>query len=319
MKTEKILWSLASAAIFIMSACSNDEWSENPPNTNNKSKSITLTSTIICTRTINTELQSGGQIGSGVRIGVFLTDASGTSRTTASRSADYNATYANRLFLADGNGNLTQTDYQPSLAFPYNDEAETTSQINVYAYAPYNATWTDVNENQTFSIGTDQSTDDAYIASDLLYGVPESNPITEKSDANNGSQPVSLGFKHLMAKINLEFTNEDETIDLAGATATIHGTDCSATVNLTTGTVTPLDHTMQSITVATEATTGNEEPVRAFSCSALIIPQTVDKGTAFVKLTTTDGQTYQYFIEDENGKEFNSGCSYSYQIKIATD
>lgn len=326
MKTRNILWGIASiAATLSMGSCSSDNPADNLQQSNGGSRSFKLTSTILDTRTTNTTLQNGTQIEKNVLIGVFLKDATtsgssdGEQTETAETSSDYDQSHANCLLIADGNGNLTQADYNSSLEFPFYETTGNDTKINIYAYAPYNSAWSNL-EGNTFSVATDQSTDEAYIASDLLYGVPTSNPVSE-STTTTGTQTIPLTFKHLMAKILLNFSvaNGNSSINLAGATATLQGVSCSATVNLTDGSVTPVEHTVQRITVATETTDTSGEsisPVTTFNCAAVIIPQTVGNGTAFIRLTTADGQHFLYYIDDTEGKTFAGGNSYTYTLQV---
>ena len=47
---------------------------------------------------------------------------------------------------------------------------------------------------------------------------------------------------------------------------------------------------------------------------ALVAPQSVAQGTAFVTIATANGKTYAYRLE--NNAEWNAGAEYKYDIRI---
>lgn len=312
MKNQKLLWGFASIAVaLIFGSCSKDDQPSTEPGNQLgvTGSGITLTTSLnAITRTTDTDLQTGGEgsnIYNDTKVGVFLTN--GDSEDSSEENASYNATYANRQFSADGNGNLTMDDSGVALAFPISDA----SKANIYAYAPYNSQWSSLESEQTFSVKTDQSTDANYLASDLLYGIPSFNPVTAEG---TGTQNVPLTFSHKLAKITLRFNvdSKDPTLDLKGATAKIQGTVASAKINLSTGVVSVADASISTITVATE-NSASDGRVTVFKCSAIIVPQTVKSDIQLIRLNTTGGR---YTLTLEEDKAFEANKNYIYDITV---
>lgn len=165
-------------------------------------------------------------------------------------------------------------------------------QVTITAYHPYKSTWTD-NE---FSVSTDQSTDAGYLSSDLLWTSTTASII----DA-----PVPLNFTHKLAKINVTITSEDIE-DLSNVTICICGTNIFTGFNPTTGALSNVEGTIADIKAG--VTTD-----RAYTSSAIIVPQTVEKGTKFIKLTHGN-KNYYYTLPQK--MEYQSGHSYNYTLKI---
>ena len=165
-------------------------------------------------------------------------------------------------------------------------------QITLTAYHPYQYTWTD----HEFSVSTDQSTNTGYLNSDLLWTSTTASII---------DVPVSLAFVHKLAKINVTITSEDIK-DLSNATISICGTIITTFFNPTTGTLSDVDGTIADIKAGVTID-------KAYTSSAIIIPQTVEKGTKFIKLT--HGNKNYYYILPQK-MTYLSGHSYNYTLKI---
>ena len=278
MKTRRLFLGLAAmlAASASFTSCSNeDELGAQSPD---GLTPITLTSNI-ATRTVNTELQET-EIAQGVQVGVFV------SPTKAGELIADNAP-----ITSDGNGGFAGTIG--------NYPAEEGATVGIYAYAPYNSAWTGkLSEAQTFTVKTDQTTDDAYLASDLLYGTPKNNAVAASENA------VQVQFKHKLTKINLAFNTADTGIDLKGATVSLVGVMTQTTINLSDGTLgtgsQPAD-----INVAEFA-----EDATQFAASAIIVPQTTTAGANFVQVELADGTTYTGNIS--SAFTFETGKQYTY-------
>ena len=163
-------------------------------------------------------------------------------------------------------------------------------QVTITAYHPYISSWA----NCEFSVNTDQSTHAGYLDSDLLW-VSTTASITDK--------PVSLIFVHKLAKINVVISGEK---DLSGTTISICGTHITTGFNPVTGLLTDVEGTIADITAG--ITTDN-----AYTASAIIVPQTIEKGTKFIKLTNGN-KDYYYTLPEK--KEYQSGHSYNYSLRI---
>lgn len=183
----------------------------------------------------------------------------------------------NKQFLIASDGTLTDPD-EVKYYFPTNG-----TTLSVYAYAPYNATAMPA----SFEVKADQSLDDDYIASDILYGLPSNgNPISHLNGGNN----VVLDFKHKCAKIVVTLTPGEgfTKADLEGSV-------------LTTGKV----YTKMDLTAATDGSctaTGSKTAVKLATYSenngnptydvdgklttaAVLVPQTVAAGSSLFVLT----------------------------------
>lgn len=278
MKTRRLFLGLAAmlAASASFTSCSNeDELGAQSPD---GLTPITLTSNI-ATRTVNTELQET-EIAQGVQVGVFVSPTK-----VGELIAD------NAPITSDGNGGFAGTIG--------NYPAEEGATVSIYAYAPYNSAWTGkLSEAQTFTVKTDQTTDNAYLASDLLYGTPKNNAVAASENA------VQVQFKHKLTKINLAFNTADTEIDLKGATVSLVGVLTQTTINLSDGTLgtgsQPAD-----INVAEFA-----EDATQFAASAVIVPQTKAAGTDFVKVELANGKTYDANIS--TSFTFETGKQYTY-------
>ena len=97
------------------------------------------------------------------------------------------------------------------------------TDITITAYHPYNAGWKD--GVQSFTVKTDQSTEDGYLNSDLLWATATASPT---------DLPVNLKFMHKLAKISVTLTSDDFD-DLSGAEVSICGTGVSGDFNTATG------------------------------------------------------------------------------------
>lgn len=263
-KSNYIGWAFL-AGLLLVSSC-NDATDSVPRD------EIRLTSAIVpSSRSTDQHLQST-EIAENRQVGVTITKAS--------------EVHNNGLWLADGNGTLVNVG---------NPVHWGETELTVTAYHPHRSDWTGT--SQVFSVQTDQSTDDGYLESDLLWA----QTVSSQSDA-----PVALNFTHKLAKVNVTLTSDDIT-DLSNIIISICGTNICTGFNPATGilsaTATQVADIKASVTTAT-----------AYTASAVIIPQTVAKGTKFVKITYED-RNYYYTLSDD--VDFKSGKSYLFQLKLS--
>lgn len=241
---------------------------------------IALTSNVT-TRTESQNLQDT-QIANSVKVGVFVTQGD-------NRSPDVD----NHLLTANGAGGFTgETMYFP----------EGATSVNIYAYTPYNSEWSNkLNENNTFTIPADQSSDASYCKADLMIAdVISIAPTTET---------VNLSFKHKLAKLNLDFNLENSQINLQGATISILNVQPTAAVNVSTGAIGVASGETIEIKAAqfdTEAST--------FSASVVFIPQTITRSTQFVRVVTVNNETYEAPLNQTI--DFKSGKRYTYTVQF---
>jgi len=232
---------------------------------------IRLTSSINpVTRATNQNLQAT-QIVTGQQVGVTITGA----------KSEHN----NVAWTAGESGALTNTG-NPI----YYGDSETT----ITAYHPYNSSWTST--SHTFSVSTDQSTDENYLNSDLLWATASSSK-TENA--------IPLVFKHKLAKINVTLTSED-IADLSNATISICGTNITTNFN-------PADGTLSATTANVVEIKAGVTTTSAYTSSAIVVPQELASGTKFIKVIYNNKNFY-YTLSAK--KEFKSGYSYSYTLNV---
>ena len=282
MQDKKIFVSLAAALALTagFTSCSSDE--ELGQADNGGRTPIRLTSSV-ATRAISQNLQDA-QIAAGVRVGVFA-----QSNAAAIENGDNNA------LTADGSGNFTgQTMYFPE-----------EGGVSIYAYAPYNSAWAgQLNSDQTFTVATDQSTDEGYLASDLLLGTPSAgNPVASTGEV------IQLDFKHKLTKLNLDVNLGQSGVDLKGATVSVAGVLTSATVNVATGEVGSAQGSASDITAARFASDAT-----IFTASAIFVPQTVLNGNTFVVVETAGGTSYKAALGQD--VTFEGGKKYTYTVQF---
>ena len=280
MKTKDILKFMAcTAAILTTAACSTDISPVDDPG----EVKIMLTANVgSTTRTTTTDLNVSHIAQGTDNVGVFIQKEGATS-------ADgllYNIAYS-----SDGSGGLTAST--SSIYFPMDG-----SRVNIYACAPSIST-SSPDENVTFSIATNQSSDADYIASDLMIGLPAQNPVAKTTSA------IPLTFGHKMAKIIVDFTGMSE--DLTGLTLTTCDLFTSANVNIKNNTITTDETATKPITIAS---------IDAKKTAACVIPpQTVAAGTKLLCLDYHGIKTYYTTPADIT---FESGKVYTFNMSKLT-
>lgn len=228
-----------------------------------QSNEIKLTSAITPeTRANHTGLQ-GSKIETGQQVGVTITGAKGDHKNIA--------------WKAESDGSLTNLG---------NTLYWGTGDVNITAYHPYNSQWTGT--EHTFSIQTDQSNNNNYLNSDLLW---------VKKTTQKTTEPIKLLFEHKLSKIIVYVTAESYS------NVSICGTITSAKFDLSTGNATPQATTPNDIKVSVD---GN-------SAAAIIIPQTVNANTKFIKVEN-NGKTYYYTLSTD--KTFEPGKAYTYTLAL---
>lgn len=170
-------------------------------------------------------------------------------------------------------------------------------EIAVYGYHPYQQGWSDLKTDYSFSVQTDQSTDEGYLNSDLLWVSATGEPY---------AMSVQLMFRHKLAKINI-ILSSNEIDDLSGATIWVCGTKITALFNPETGTLSS-DSDAQVKDIKAGVTTKD-----FLTSSCVIVPQTVESGTPFVKLEHQD-KIYTYHLPKTI--DFASEKVYKFSLEI---
>lgn len=189
---------------------------------------------------------------------------------------------------------------QTPMTYPTADGAK----VNIYAYAPYSATFDSKhNEAVEFSIQNDQSTDANYIASDLLYA----SASNQAANAN----AVQLNFTHKLSQLKVSIVNNSASFSLNGASVYICGTKIATSLNPSSGNIGEASGDATDIKVAT---LGDVTTADAY---AIIVPQTVAADTKIVKIVASDKKTYTAALSSEVA--FAAGNSYTFVVTIAND
>lgn len=231
-----------------------------------------------------------------------------------------NATSAcGTAFTTDGSGGTT------AAAAPSFSDAATSANVCAYygrsGYVSVESTGTQVTNSTTaFTVATDQTTDAAYKASDLMFATAS---VTKSSTSS-----TSLTFGHKMAKIIVNITigtgiSKVTGVRIVGGSKTIAianptTTDESSAVYL--GSVSTATAERISTDAGKYIALYNGEytsTTAALACAGLIPPQTIGASTTtpFLQVVTAEG-TATYSIRN---MAFASGQSYTFNITVNAD
>lgn len=282
-----------AAAALALASCSNDE---NMPDNANDPVEIRLTSGLQvqtrATHNLDTQLKNGE------KVYVWIDDA-GSGVTSPEL-------YAKNELTVGESGNLSggTTMYFPS----------TGNAVNIYAIhgnlTEYTTFW---GEEQTHTVATDQTSGDnktGYATSDLVY--------CKNGNVARTSQAVNLQFSHLLSKMEVVLVQgngapgiskvEILNTKLQATFTPDKENGCSVTA---AGEIT--DDTKNAITIDNGTTaSGNTESSLTLN-EAIIVPQTIAKGTQLFRITTDNGGTLYYKVP-EAGVTFASSKKYRYTI-----
>lgn len=281
MKKNLLFLSMAAlvAASQVFTACSSDEMESQEAPNNNQANAISLTTVTYGNRRAASDPQST-QLSTAVKVGVY-----GIVNDAAIANGD------NNQYSVEANGDLNATT---DMVWP------TEGSVNIYAYAPYQSGW-GYNADNTFAVATNQTTEAGYLASDLVHGLPASNPVSQTANA------VTLGFTHKLAKLNITIQQaSDSNIDLTNGSVTIVNTKVATTFNPSTGAVGEATGEAQDIHVISALGTDR-------TACAIMVPQQVEAGTQLVKIIA-DGK--QLIAKLGTTTTFVGGKSYNFTVKI---
>lgn len=292
MKQNKLFLGLATlfAAAFTFAACSSDD-----AETQNaqQERTIRLTSSLEKGGTRATSDPQGSTLSTSSSLGVFA-----INNSTALTNGD------NEKYSVDGSGNLTPTTETNKMTWP------ASGTVSFYAYAPRidNATYNDTN---AFSVKTDQTSTENYLASDLVLAKNEN--VAETTDA------VQLSFNHLMAKINITIQKAtNATVDLKHAKVSIINTN-TATTFKPNATGTGEDKVLGTASTPADITLfsgdGSAEPTTVVG---IMVPQDIAAGSGLVKIQTYPGDATNRTLiaKVDELTTFASGGQYSFTVTI---
>uniref|UniRef100_UPI0032EC882F fimbrillin family protein n=1 Tax=Bacteroides cellulosilyticus TaxID=246787 RepID=UPI0032EC882F len=289
----RFLMATAAAAI-VMVACNNEE-------TDNWAGEIRLSSGLAVQQVNSTRAANNiqnGQFAAGEKIDVFINEAVATDETATT-------SYTQPLvYTAGGDGSMSTS---PQPYYPTSGK-----DVNIYAYYP-SGTVTSIDEEQVdFEVVADQSSDDAYRASDLMYGTPDKNPVGRTKNH------VNITFKHLLSKVTVTLISGVGTPDLTGAKVELLNVLPTTKLYPSKGTIDEATGTQTEITVMDKGTN--------LSGSAVVVPQTLNQEVEgkrrFIRVTLeTGGVLYSQNLKDSEDKtiediEMTAGNEYKYEITV---
>lgn len=258
--------------MVMLSSCSSEDAGRQSGRTNDNI--VHLTSRIQATRSTN-DLQTN-QISNGVEVGVY-----GLSGGNTIANGD------NARYIADGSGNLQASS--STMSWPES------GSLTVYAYAPYQEGWNYAATAKTFTVAADQSADEGYLQSDLIYA---------KATANSQST-ISLSFTHQTARLIITMNTGTE---LSAATVRVVNTKPSATLDMTDGCLGDATGETTPIIIGSNI---HLDANGTMTLYAAIIPQDILANTTLIEVT--DGNdTWKFNFSDD--KQFEGGHSYSLTV-----
>jgi hypothetical protein len=271
MKTQKIFLAMAGVASMVaFTACSSDEADGLVSN----SDVIKITSVLKQTR--STEDYQKSALSESNTVGVFVTSNGETIENGKNNKHTVSGT------------KLESTD---AMVYPKGNNPK----VSVYAYAPYADNF-DLASANNFSVATDQSSEENYLASDLLYAKAEDHA------KDNGD--VKLSFTHQLSQLKINITNTAQ--DLTYATVKVSGTKVATSFNPSTGELG--EATGEATDIVAASNLGDVTTVYA-----VVVPQELSEGTELVKIVTAD-KTFTAAVA--SGVTFEAGKAYSFNVSV---
>ena len=172
---------------------------------------------------------------------------------------------------------------------------DNTTHADFHLYFPYQSGISDVNA-MSFSVKTDQNSESAYKASELLIGSVKDVAPTESA--------VVINAKHVLSQmiVNVAAGNGFTTESLAAANigVTINGTKVSATVDISSSTV---------------SATGDAQSIKPWNTNgawkALVIPQSIEETNLIT--VNVDGKDYNL----KKAFTFVGGKSHKFTVTVS--
>jgi len=251
MKRNSFLYAIAGIAAWGLASCSSSD--DMQPEQTDGRVPVELTNDII---------------GAVTRAATTLNESALTTGDITVRTSEAYATAYTYAAGAEGAMTSTAPAYYPAGG----------ASIDIVAYSPANA---NDGTGETFTVSADQSSDNAYIASDLLWAKAENK--------NSASGAVNIAFAHKMAKIIVNVTagNGISTIQ----SITLKNIKRQCTFDYASGAVSDVAEVSGAtdVAVTTGGTTASSMGAACIPAQDLLgdfIEITTDKGTATYRLSS---------------------------------
>lgn len=180
------------------------------------------------------------------------------------------------------------------------------SSVTICAYAPYNKDWEKHDIHHTFTVSSNQSKSEEYMASDLLFA-NETKTITA------ADYSVGLNFSHKLARVQLTINKDAQVGDLKNMTIKIKNTKLSTTFQPSSGEVETANDEVLGTTSEIIIAEDIEITTTPTTAYGIIIPQSVVGNT---ELFCISNDNKEYTVKLQNGIQFVGGNSYAFTITI---
>ena len=207
-----------------------------------------------------------------------------------------------------------------------------TTAVDILAYAPYQETTEDANgkvkvfgkTDYAFSVKEGQSNAEDYSSDLIVFKQTGFTPVSEL----NTSKAVEVAFTHLLSQLNLiielrdQFNTNNNTVTKGFVTdVKVNGTIISSKVNFASAPISVQVDGTQATAITPETTeftpaenTTNHHAV--FNYSAIVIPQTVAAGNFSISFKV-DGTEYIWTATE--AATFKSGKKYDLHLFVGKD
>lgn len=207
-----------------------------------------------------------------------------------------------------------------------------TTPVDILAYAPYQETTEDANgkvkvfgkTDYAFSVKADQSGANDYSSDLIVYKQTGFKPGTEL----NTSKAVEVTFTHLLSQLNLtielrdQFNTNNNTVTKGFVTdVKVNGTIISSKVDFSASPISVQVDGTQATKAITPETTGftpaeNATDHAVFNYSAIVIPQTVAAGNFSISFKVNNTE---YIWTATEAATFKSGKKYDLHLFVGKD
>lgn len=290
-----------AAALLSLAACNNEEFT--PADDPNTPMEIRMSSGIDVQTRATHNLDT--QLGNGEKVHVWVDDA-GTNQEL----------YQNNELTADGTGGFTGGT---AMFFP-----QTGNAVDIYAVHGNFTDGTEWSESGfweeeiTHTVANDQCANEGnngYALSDLVYAKNAGETRTKST--------IKLGFKHLLSKVEVVLVQGDGSpeIDKLEILNTKLKAQFSPDKN-NSFSVTAIGEIADKNPILIDNGTTSKEIAEKTDNDegkvlneAIIVPQTLAEGTAFIRVTTVAGGVLVYTLPaDEASRKFDPEKKYRYTI-----